>query len=291
MFLNYHHLRYFWAIAHEGSLTGAAAKLNIAPSALSVQLKLLEENLGHALFKRESRQLRLTEAGRLTLEYADSIFRTGQELLASLQYQTSKQRQVLRVGALATLSRNFQWQFLKPLQRKRNLEIVVRSGNLGHLLVQLGTHSLDVVLSNQAPGRDAHSDFETHLLAEQEIIVVSRPPKDRFRFPDDLRSHPVVLPSVESGIRSGFDVIVAQAGIRPVVAAEVDDMAMLRVLAMRLNAVTVLPRVVVLDELRNRSLVIRCRIPTLKESFYSITPRLKFPNLLVKELIARAVAL
>ena len=62
MFLNYHHLRYFWAIAQEDSLTKAAARLNVAQSALSIQLRHLEEDLGHPLFTRKNRKLVLTKA-------------------------------------------------------------------------------------------------------------------------------------------------------------------------------------------------------------------------------------
>ena len=82
--LNYHHLRYFWAVAHEGNLTRTAQRLNLSQSALSVQIKQLEDRLGHALFERRGRQLHLTEAGRIALDHADAIFSTGQELVATL---------------------------------------------------------------------------------------------------------------------------------------------------------------------------------------------------------------
>ena len=85
MNLNYHHLRYFWAVAHDGNLTRTAQRLNLSQSALSVQIKALEERLGHSLFERRGRQLFLTEAGRVALDHADSIFATGQELLATLE--------------------------------------------------------------------------------------------------------------------------------------------------------------------------------------------------------------
>ncbi|MGB0912700.1 MAG: LysR family transcriptional regulator, partial [Phaeobacter italicus] len=96
--LNYHHLRYFWAVAHDGNLTRTAQRLNLSQSALSVQIKQLEERLGHPLFDRRGRQLHLTEAGRITLDHADAIFATGQELIATLQ-ETGRSRQALRVGA------------------------------------------------------------------------------------------------------------------------------------------------------------------------------------------------
>ncbi|MBS1830237.1 MAG: LysR family transcriptional regulator [Acidobacteria bacterium] len=288
MFLNYHHLRYFWAIAHEGSLTKAAAKMNVAQSALSIQLRHLEQTLGHPLFHRKNRQLVLTEAGRMALQYADSIFHAGEELVDTLQHRSRKTRQILRVGAVATLSRNFQWEFLKPLRNRRNVELVLRSGTIRDLTLQLRNHEVDVVLSNHALRRDAESEHHSHLLAEQEVSLVSRPARGKgsFRFPEDCRTTPLNLPSLESDIRSGFDLLLHQAGVRPLIAAEVDDMAMLRVMALRTKAVTLVPRVVVKDELRTGTLIEHRRLPSLKERFFAITPSRTFPNPLVKDLLS-----
>jgi len=62
-------------------------------------------------------------------------------------------------------------------------------------------------------------------------------------------------------------------------------MAMLRLLAREAEAVTLVPRVVVRDELRTGTLVELHRIPRIRESFYAITPARQFPNPLVKELL------
>ena len=90
-FLNYHHLRYFRAIAQTGNLTRAAEHLNISPSALSIQLGQLEESLGQELFERRKKRLELTEAGRLALDYAETIFRSGEELLDALKHRVQMQ--------------------------------------------------------------------------------------------------------------------------------------------------------------------------------------------------------
>jgi len=80
--LNYHHLRYFREVAKEGHLGRTAERLNVAQSALSVQIRQLEDRLGYALFDRVARSLVLTEAGRIALDHADRIFSAGDELLA-----------------------------------------------------------------------------------------------------------------------------------------------------------------------------------------------------------------
>ncbi len=286
-FLNYHHLRYFRAIANEGSLTRAAARLKLSQSALSVQLKSLEKSLGQPLFDRQHKSLVLTEAGRIALDYAESIFRTGEEMADLLQQRASGRRKLLRVGAVATLSRNFQFSLLRPLMAREDVEIIIHSGSLRELLSQLQAHTIDLVLSNMAVRRDAETGWHSHLLDEQPVSFVGRRIRGQkpFKFPEDLRNTPLILPSLESSIRSAFDLLMDQLGIRPIIAAEVDDMAMLRLLARESSGLTLVPPVVVKDELESGLLVERHSFPQIKETFYAITPSRKFPNELVKGMI------
>jgi LysR family transcriptional regulator, transcriptional activator of nhaA len=287
--LNFNHLRYFWAVAHEGNLTRAAEALNLSQSALSVQIQKLEHQMGHALFERVGRKLVLTEAGRIALDYADTVFQAGDELMSTLEGSPLARRQVLKVGALTTLSRNFQLEFLRPLVGRGDVELVVRSGPMRDLLAQLESHALDVVLSNSAAPQDARTPFRNHLLNQQPVSLVGRPRPGRpaFRFPEDLRTEPILLPSLESDIRTGFDRLLELAGIRPTIMAEVDDMAMLRLLAREREGVTLVPPIVVRDELESGALVELCKIPQLTESFYAILQTRRFPNQLLSELMMR----
>jgi LysR family transcriptional activator of nhaA len=285
--LNFNHLHYFWAVAHEGSLTRAAERMSLSQSALSVQIQKLEHQLGHSLFERTGKRLILTEAGRIALDYADGVFKAGDELIGTLRGQPQANRQALRVGALPTLSRNFQLEFLRPLVGRQDVELIVRSGNIRDLLVQLDAHLIDVVLSNGAAPRDARSALRNHLLNEQPVSLVGHPRGRRraFRFPDDLRTVPVLLPSLDSDVRIAFDRIMEQAGIRPAILAEVDDMAMLRLLARERDAVTLVPPIVVRDELEAGTLVELCRIPDVTERFYAIVQTRRFPNPLLTPLL------
>jgi len=286
-FLNFHHLRYFRAIANEGSLTRAAELLNISQSAMSTQLRSLEESLGQALFYRRNKALILTEAGKIALDYSEAIFRSGEELMAVLQNQNIEKRQVLRVGAVATLSRNFQIALLQPLIGRSDVELVVRSGNLRDLLGQLRAHTLDVVLSNLPVRRDADTAWHSYLLDEQPVSLIGKRSRTRkkFKFPDDLSHMPLVLPSLDSNIRVAFDLMLEQLGIHPVIAAEVDDMAMLRLLAKEGAGIALVPPVVVRGELDNGSLVELHQVKGIKESFYAITPSRKFPNPILSDLL------
>lgn len=287
--LNFHHLHYFWAVAREGNLTRAATLLHVSQSALSTQIKRLEEQLGHALFDRVGRTLQLTEAGRLTLTYADSIFTSGNELMAMLRDGARQARQVLRIGSVATLSRNFQENFVRPLLTRSDVELVLQSGSLEELLQRLRVHTLDVVLSNRRVHADADHPWRCRSIARQPVSLVGRPrPRRRaFRFPQDLAEVPLLLPGRESDIRAGFDLLCDQHGLRCQVLAEVDDMAMLRLLARDSGAVALLPSVVVRDELASGQLVEYCVVPDLIESFYAITVKRHFEPLLLKALLRR----
>lgn len=294
--LNFHHLQYFWAVAHEGHLTRAAERLHVAPSAVSLQIQKLEHELGHPLFERRGRQLVLTEAGRIVLDHADAIFTLGRELVGTL-HQQGRERHVLRVGSMATLSRNFQVGFLAPLFGRDDVELVVRSGALGELLRALEAHRLDVLLANTVPPRDAATPWVAHALAEQPVSLVGRVARGRRRAARPgkgadvttlLAGERLVLPSGESAIRAGFDALVERLGVRPRIVAEVDDMAMLRLLARDGVGVAVVPPIVVRDELSRGDLVELLQLPGLVETFYAITPRRRFPNPLLEALLGDA---
>ena len=142
---------------------------------------------------------------------------------------------------------------------------------------------------NGAAQRDSRAPFRNHLLNQQSVSLVGRPRpgKPSFRFPEDLRLEPILLPSLDSDVRVGFDHLMDLAGIRPIILAEVDDMAMLRLLAREREGVTLVPPIVVRDELESGVLVEHCRIPQLTESFFAITQNRRFPNQLLSELLAR----
>lgn len=284
--LNYHHLRYFWAVAHDGNLTRASERLNLSQSAVSVQIRQLEDHLGHALFERRGRQLHLTEAGRIALDHADAIFAAGKELLGTLQ-EKGRTRQAIRIGALATLSRNFHIKFLRPILGRPDVEVILRSGSAAELLQSLEALNTDVVLLNQPPARDAVTPFVSHRLSEQPVSLVGTP--ERLAGPRDLHgllsSQPVILPTADTGVRIGFDAMADRLGLRPQIAAEVDDMAMMRLLARDGAGLAVLPPIVVQDELSSGRLLEVDRLPGISETFYAVTIKRRFPNPLLADLL------
>jgi LysR family transcriptional activator of nhaA len=288
--LNFHHLYYFWMVAKEGHLTRTAEQLHVSQSALSTQIRQLQKQLGHELFTRDGRSLRLTETGHLVLEYAESIFSLGSELLALTESGELNRLQRLRIGSVATLSRNFQENFMRPVIGEAEIKLVVQSASLEELLEQLRVHKLDLILSNRAVAADNSTPWRCQQIAEQSVCLVGPPGAgaDTFRFPQDLGNLPLLLPGPSSDIRSQFDLLCDEHGIEVDPYAEVDDMAMLRLLARDSGGLALVPEVVVQDELQTGRLQRYCVLEDVVERFYAITAKRHFELVALTTLLERS---
>lgn len=284
--INHHHLHSFWAVAKDGNLTHTARELGVAQSALSAQIKQLEAHLGAALFLREGRKLVLTEAGQLALGYAEKIFGASHELLSTIQKGRDDQ-DPLRIGSVATLSRNFQDSFIHPLFAQPDLRLRMQSGSLEELLGHLANHSLDIVLSNRPVQSSIEPGWRCRRIARQPVSLVGHRRRKAFRFPQDLKGIPLIVPGPDSDMRTEFDALCEQLGVRLRIRAEVDDMATMRLLARDTESIALLPSVVVRDELKNELLFECCVVPGIFETFYAITIDRDYPHPMLRSLLAR----
>lgn len=286
--LNYHHLRHFWMIAKHGSVTRAAEKVNISQSTLSEQLAELEEALGQPLFERRGKRLHLTDAGRIALEHAETIFTSGHELITRFRQSGSHRQRVLRVGAVGPLSKNLQFDFIQPILADTHIKVVVVSGALDELTRQLQEHKVDLVLSNIPLRTDQEPNVFNHLLGEVPVFLVGGKRLRRIvgKFPEFLRHVPLFLPSRQSDVRADFDLLLDKAGIEPFVHAEVDDMALLRLLALSGEGLALISKIVVERELQSREIKFMRRVPGMTEKFYALTVRKRFADDWLAEIVA-----
>jgi LysR family transcriptional activator of nhaA len=283
--LNYHHLRYFREVAVEGNLGRTAERLNVAQSALSVQIRQLEDRLGFKLFDRVGRTLVLTEAGRIALDHADRIFTAGDELLATLQ-QGEDPRKPLRVGALSTLSRNFQMQFLQPLLTQGDYQLSLKSGDTVTLLRDLETLALDVVLTTEVPQIKSQFPFAARRIAEQPVHLFGIPERvHHTSLAALLEQEPLIIPT-ENVIRAEFESLISLLEVKPKIIASVDDMAMVRLLARTGVGVALIPSIVVADEVADGVLKAAPFDLQIYEPFFAVTLPRAFPHPALKELLS-----
>ncbi|RUO50599.1 LysR family transcriptional regulator [Pseudidiomarina aquimaris] len=288
--LNYHHLYYFWRVAKQGNLTATAEKLAISQSALSAQINQLEHSIGQPLFAREGRQLVLTELGHTVLNYAEDIFQRGEELQQLLKRGVITLPS-LRIGMLSSMSRNFIESFIEPLlgdnahAKQASFRLLARPQP--ELLDLLAQHQIDVVLTNREVSLSDDIAWQSQLLSRQALSVIA--PATRTDLPNHIdpayRRQRWVVPGSASPLRAAFEGFCTQHQLEPEIIAEVDDMAMLRLLARDSGALAAMPAVVVRDELQSGVLSKRFDLPNAFENFYAVTLQRKFQHPLLSELL------
>jgi LysR family transcriptional activator of nhaA len=291
--LNFRHLFAFWKVATEGRLTRAAQALHISQSTLSTQIQHLEDRLGHPLFERRGRQLLLTASGRQVYRYAENIFGLGEEMLGWLDGHYEGMTRV-RIGGVSTMSRNYQENLFRPMMRDPTMILTIESGTLDELVQRLLQHKLDLVLANSPVSSSPDQPLHTKFLGSQEISVVGQTAiwgQRKLRIPEDLDGLPVALPGARHALRAEFDALCSSANVRPQLRAEIDDMTMLRLVARDSGWLTILPAVVVQDELESGALTRVGRSGLLRERFYAITTQPgQHPAVLEQILQAVAIA-
>lgn len=289
--INYHHLYYFWRIAVVGKLTDVAVELHISQSALSAQIKQLEEQIGSPLFIRQNRQLTLTDAGKKVLQYAQEIFTIGGELEHLIQKGIAPDTQHIAIGVLNNLSRNFVDDFISPLLKEPSITFRLDTRGLADLLKGLANHEFDLVLTNTTiasldTDNLSHTLWQTQLVKQQPVAIVGpagQKPNDVFL--NSYHDKMWVLPGRKTEIRSAFESWCAIQQFQPKIKAEADDMAMLRLLARDSGAVAVLPPVVVKDEITQGILEVYQPVPNTFENFYAISAKKKYTPSVIAQLL------
>jgi LysR family transcriptional activator of nhaA len=229
--LNYHHLLYFWTLAREGSLAAAAARLRLAPSTVSGQVRALEGLLGEKLLVRQGRHLVLTEVGRFVRRYADEIFALGQELLDGVESGVGKAPPRLVVGVADVVPKLVARRLLQPARElPEPVRIVCREDKPDRLLGDLAVHALDLVISDAPVPAGSNVKAWSHLLGQSAVGFFGArelAQRARRRFPKSLDGAPVLLPTDNTSLRRSLEEWFTSIGIRPRVVAEFEDGALL----------------------------------------------------------------
>lgn len=235
--MNLKHLHYFWAVAKAGGVVRAGEQLHISPQTLSGQIKLLEDRLGCALFRKLGRGLQLTDEGRLALGFADQIFALAGELESAIGKASGTQQALdFRVGIADSVPKAMAYRLLEPalaptLAHTRSVHLICHEGRFADLLGQLAVHRLDLVIADEPMGRKVSVKAYNHLLGKTSMsFFASRDLRRRLKgkFPACLDDAPMLVPGATSVMRQRFDVWLSAHHIRPQTIGEFDDAALMK---------------------------------------------------------------
>ncbi|GLS16646.1 MULTISPECIES: LysR substrate-binding domain-containing protein [Hydrogenophaga] len=228
--LNYKHLYYFWVAAKEGGMSHAAARLGMAVQTVSAQVRLLEQSLGHALFKPAGRGLALTEAGQTALQLAEQIFLLGEQLPTVVRDAATQTSVRLIVGISGGLPKLAVRDLLEPVMDEPRLRLMCHEDDFDDLLADLALHRIDVVLSDRPAPANPNLRLYSHALGHSPLAWFASANwlvGAREGFPRSLEHVPVLLPTAHTSVRLRLDQWFERQGIAPRVVGEFEDSALL----------------------------------------------------------------
>ena len=273
--INYNHLYYFWMVGRHGGVVRAAEELMVSQPTVSNQLKELETALGHPLFDRVGRGLRMTEAGRVAFTYANEIFSLGQEMLNALEHHSSGPSLRLAVGVLDVIPKPVARQLLDPVLRlTQPVRLVCREDKADRLLADLAARRTDMVLSDSPIGTAVQIQGFNHLLGESGVSFFATADvaaKHRRGFPKSLNGAPVLLPTDHTEVRRALNLWFDSKRIHPLVVGEFDDSALMFWFGRSGAGIFPAPAVIEADLKREMDLHLVGRVEEVRERFYAIT--------------------
>lgn len=283
--LNYHHLRYFWAVATEGSLARAAARLRVSQPSISAQIHELEEALGEKLFRREGRRNVLTDAGVVAFRYAGEIFSLGEEMMHAVRRRPGVRTMRLYVGVADSLPKLVTYVMLKPVfARAEKAHVICREGKMDDLLAQLAAHRIDILLTDEPATSSADVRAFNHLLGESGTTFCAAPGLAsvlRRQFPRSLHGAPALLPLENSTFRRSLEQWFRHKGVEPHVLAEFEDAALMKVMAANDEGFLPIPTVVVPEAIERYGLEIVGTADECRSQFHAITAERRITHPLV----------
>ena len=281
--LNLKHLRYFWAVAANGSIARAADILHLTPQTISGQLRELEEQMDVQLFEKSGRNLVLTDSGRMVFSYADEMFRLGNELQDVLQGRIPGVSLTLNVGVAMVVPKLLAYRLLEPvLAMDEPVRLVCHEAPLSELLADLSVHKLDLVIADCPLSPTLNVRAYNHPLGESGIsFFAARSVARKYQknFPLSLDGAPMLIPTASSALPRMLEQWFEARDVKPVIVAEFDDRALMKAFGEANAGIFTSPTAVEDDVVGKYGVQVIGRTSDINESFYAISAerRIKHP--------------
>ena len=283
--LNYHHLFYFRMIANEGGIARAAEKLNIGQPTLSSQLKQLEEMVGKQLFERKNRKLVLTEAGKASLDYANEIFRLGDEMLEVLKDKTPEDQPHLQIGALDSVPKKVILSIVTEAYNISPCVVSILEGKGDELFRELHHHRVDLIVSNYSSQAMEESQVFSKSVGKLPVSVYAATKFKNLRkgFPESIDGKPFVFPTSHSKLRHDLNHFFKLNDIQAFSVAETQDTSLQKLLAEHGVGLAPLSEV---EREKEQNLVRLGRLDGVYEEIWLISAQRKIENSIAAKLMS-----
>jgi len=209
----------FVAAAEEGSISAAARRLGVSPSAISQQLTALETALGAVLLDRSGRPVQVTPAGAMFRRHAQTILNAAFEARAELAMADLSGMTTLRLGVIEDFDSDVTPMLLSALARElKGCRFLLETGASHRLLDQLEARALDIVVAADSADQAPEDWREVHPILSEPYVAVT-PPGAKI---DDL---PLILYTARQLMGRQIAAHLARQGLKPAHRFELDSYA------------------------------------------------------------------
>jgi LysR family transcriptional regulator, nitrogen assimilation regulatory protein len=287
--MNFRQLKYFSAVVELGNMTRAAEELRVSQTALGMQIRQLEEDLGVALLVRHSRGIEPTKAGTLLHAHAIEILRRVQQARNDVARCDEEQSEVIRLGLTPGLMVTVAATLAVDV-RERQPQVTLRLvEEMSHVLIgQLIGGELDLALAYDVP--DTPDLVRTALL--QDDLVLATLPGSHAEKPIplvDALKDILAMPEQGDTIRQAIAQAARGLGIDLKVAYEVRSVSAIKGLVARGAAAAILPYALVIEDVRNGILDARPIVmPSVRRTLFLASTN-KRPQLRNEPLLVGAI--
>lgn len=292
--INYKHLYYFQTVATNGTVARAAEQLHVTAQAISMQLQVLEAQLGEALFQKRGRGLELTEAGKTVLRYTTQIFDMGNELEQAMR-RGAFAAETLRIGICDMIAKTMIFRLLQPAQGAGlGMRLICKEGHFDDLMIALTAHQLDLIIADKGLPPGGAIRGYTHLLGSSTLTVMGHPDLCRAwpgSFPQRLKNAPFLLPGQDAAIHSQLSSWFESNELRPIVVGEFDDGALLKSFARAGTGFIVAPTVLADIVCEENALEAIGTIDAIVEHFYAVSVERRESHPAVRRILDGAAAI
>lgn len=254
----------------------AGEQLHTTPQTLSGQIKLLEDSLGRQLFRKNGRQLELTDDGRTALGYADGIFNLGAELQNAMR-QAKNETQTLdfRVGVADSVAKSVAYRLLEPaMSMAQPVRLIGSEGKFPDLLAQLALHRLDLVIADEPLSRRISVKAFNHALGTTPMSFFCTPALKatlQGKFPQCLHNAPMLIQGAASSVRQQLEGWLAKHHLQPRVVGEFDDGALMTAFGREGRGVFMSPTVLEDETVAHYGVEVLGRSDELVEEFFAVS--------------------
>ena len=280
--LNYHHLRYFYAVAREGSISKAAETLRTSQSALCAQVKQLEAALGEPLYRRSGRSIVLTEFGQLICGYAEEIFAIGREILGAVRSAPGTRSLRLNLGIVDSFPKLMTLDVLRPaFEHSPPIHVSCHEGKIDDLLAQLAVHRLDALLTDEPPPSTAKIKAFDHNLGSCGVTFCAVPQvarRLRGRFPRNLHRAPLLLPMPHTALRRDLEKWFRSHHVEPTVVGEFEDAALAKTIAVEGIGAIAVPTAIASEAIERYGFIPLGRTAACRVELHLITAERRIEN-------------